>query len=631
MIKQPTQPLRFFTSYLEVERDWGKRDKGNPGTHVITEDVLFIPPFQIKFDWRGAIIDDFQNGTMEVINYETGVVTDISANIPAMGVYNYGEYQNLVVFRFPLTLNNLLDEGLYYLKIADGTIGDTTINEAWYSEVFRLCDLNRNLLRTTTGADYHGWDDYNVIDVLTDLDTVSSELCESTGNSAYYYIGDFYVIKDEPLDFFIIASLPGWVFGCAETDFMPLNFALVDSADNIISNTVISIQGAMSEKLIPTVTRDARLKGWVDPDVYGQTKLELYLFYSNPQQYTGLTAICNENENIGTRKVLRWKNSCNICDMIYEESIGQVANGQLGMDSLHFQMSYENHLILDDPPLIPDFAIVENVTEDDSSNKYLLLGNQQEWYYLQLATNQSLAKAIQNIHLHDTVEVDYNGEAHMICENNTEISIGDNYNFTVKFRFREQSCPVQSCCFDVCCPNLLPVLDVLATISALVSIPPSSANVGSHYLVLVGGVYYVYESDGIAWNQLPALNADGNCLLDLDAIADGDQTPYMYWDDVNGNWYRIVYIDSVHDDTGGVAEINLRNYSKPGLKVIVSWILNVGSVRYYSAEFTLDGSASEQLHVTTGATGAGQFDFILYIWDGDCYYGESNMKSQTIT
>lgn len=616
MIKQPTQPLRFFSSYLEVERDWEKRDKGNPGTHVITEDILFIPPFQIKFDWRGAIIDDFIDGVIELINYNDNTVYDISTHIRAMGVSSYGNYQNFIVYRYPLVY--LYPEGIYYLRIADGVPGVTSSHEIWYSEVFKLCDLNRNLLRDVT---FTGWDNSQGINVLSTADRYAIIVCESTGNTAYFDMGDFYAITGEPLDFYCTGDAID--FHCGVAGFLPVHFALVDQGGNIISNQIDGILGSIKGILTPTETRPALLRGWIDIFDAGQSEWDLVLVYANPQLYDGQSGTNDELENIGARKVLRWSNSCNICDMIYEEQTGYV-KGETGMYHI-WVMDYENYIVLDDPPLIPDFAIVENVAEDDSSNKYLLLGNQQEWYYLQLATNQNLAKAIQNIHLHGIVEIDYDGEAHTICENNTEISIGDDHNFTTKFRFREASCPVQSCCFDVCCPNLLSVQDVLATLSALP--PADSSNAGLRYLVLVG-IYYIYESDGDTWNQLPLLNAEPNCIMDLDAVADGNQTPYMYWDEVNGNWYRIVYIYSVDDETAGVAEINLRNFSKPGLTVIVSWILPVGNARYYSSEFTLAGTASEKLHVTTGAD---IFDFVLYIWDGDCYYGESNIIRQTIT
>jgi hypothetical protein len=160
-------------------------------------------------------------------------------------------------------------------------------------------------------------------------------------------------------------------------------------------------------------------------------------------------------------------------------------------------------------------------------------------------------------------------------------------------------------------------------------LPPASySNAGLRYLVLVGGVYYIYESDGDTWNQLPLLNTEPNCIMDLDAVADGDQTPYMYWDDVNSNWYRLVYITSVADTGVLQATLTLRNYSKPGLTVIVNYQLATGDL-YKSAEITLAGTAGETIVLTV--PGAGTWYFRIEIWDGDCYYGFTNIVNGAIS
>lgn len=405
---------------------------------------------------------------------------------------------------------------------------------------------------------------------------------------------------------------------CGDDTFLPLQFSLVDAGGNVVSEIIDAGIGCVHYRLTPTKTTTVRLLGQ-NLGVNGKSEWFLYLYHANPQLYSEEWAggVTSEIQNIGSRKVIRWSNSRNICDMVYVEQCGYNHNG----DS--WTMSYENYLILDDPPLIPDFSIFENAAENDKSDKFLLLGAQQEWYYLQLATNSNLAKAIQFIHLMSTVEIDYNGEKHVVCENNTEISAGDDYNFIVKFRFREVSCPVQSCGFSICCPNLLPVQDVLANVGALPA--ASSDNAGLRYLVLDGGVYYIYESVGDAWNQLPELNAVGNCTYDLSTVND---TPYVYWDDINGNWYRLCYISAVADTGVLEATITLRNYSKPGLSVIVNYRIAAGGTLYTTSEITLEGSAGETITLTVPS--AATWAFQIEMWDGDCYYGFTNYVTQAI-
>jgi hypothetical protein len=615
MIKQPIQPIKFFASYLEIVKDWEKRDKGNPGTHIITEDVVFLPSFQIKFEWRGSIVDDFFHH-IYLFDYNTGVGVDITADLRAFGVSNYGSFQNFIMYRFPLWV--MATPGEYYIRISDGALGGADVNEIWYSEVFRLCDLNRNLLTSFTGS--ANWNTFNGVDYISTRDVYDVRVCEAGTQSNTIDSNAFYVTKDEPLDFYIFGVATS--MACGDDTFLPLQFSLIDSGGTVMSNVIDGVLGMRHFRLTPTKTTVVTLRG-ENLGVNGKSEWLAYLYYANPQLNTGLTDVFSyDHENIGLRKVLRWSNSCNICDMIYTERAGYNHND----DS--FLLSYENYLILDDPPLIPDFAIVETVSENDKGDKSLLLGSHQEWYYLQLGTSENLAKAIQNIHLltDGSVEIDYNGEAHTICENSTEISVMDDHNFTTKFRFREESCPVQSCCFDACCPNLLPIQDVLSTLSGL---PPASySNAGLRYLVLVGGVYYIYESDGDTWNQLPLLNTEPNCIMDLDAVADGDQTPYMYWDDVNSNWYRLVYITSVADTGVLQATLTLRNYSKPGLTVIVNYQLATGDL-YKSAEITLAGTAGETIVLTV--PGAGTWYFRIEIWDGDCYYGFTNIVNGAIS
>ena len=597
MIKQPTQPLKFFSSFLEVERDWEKRDKGNPGTHTITEDVVFLPPFQIKFDWRGGVIDDFFDHIF-LFNYNTGSYSDITNDLRAWGVTNYSTFQNLIMYRFPLW--TMADPGDYYLRISDGALGGADVTEVWYSEIFRLCDLNRNLLTSLTGS--VGWNTFQITDYISTRDVCDIRVCESGGQSNTIDSDEFYVTKDEPLDFYVYGYATA--IACGDNTFLPLQFSLVDSGGVVMSNVVDGVFGIRHFKLIPTKTTVATLIG-ENLGVDGKSGWIIYLYRVNPQLHNNVWAggVTHEIEDIGKYKVLQWSNSCNICDMVYEEQAGNI-------EDIPFVMSYENHLILDDPPLIPECEIKENVAENDKGDKLQLLAAQQDWHYLQIGARENLAKAIYNIHLHDTVKIYHDGEEHVICENAAEISYSDDYNSTVKFRFREESCPVDACCFDICCPNIRNVIDVLANTGALPA--ASTSNCGYRYLVADGGVYYIYESDGTDWNQLPEENADGNCLYDESVTDIVNDTPYMYWN--GSNWYRFGYILSATFN-GATATVNLRDYSKPGLRCFVYW----GTIANRSEEFTLTGEASESL--TFDYTG-GAATFHLYMYDEDgCVYG----------
>ncbi len=616
MIEQPTQPLKFFASLLEVERDWEKRAAGNPGRNVITEDILFIPPFQIKFDNRNEDIDDFQDGVIELINHNDGVTLDITESIRAMGVFTYDDYQNFVVYHYPLIYLNI--PGDYYLKISDGTPDSEFSHEIWYSEVFRLCDLNRNLVRNVT---FVGWNSSQGVNVLATTDRYAILVCESTGNGAYFDAGDFYVIENEPLDFYCFGQTVD--LQCGDARFLPLHFALVDSVGEIISNQIDGVEGAIKGRFVPTQSRPASLRGWVDAGETGQSAWELLLFHANPQIHDGIYSgsLTDENENIGKSKVLRWSNDKNVCDIIYETESGYVTiSGVL----YYWEMSYENYLILDDPPLIPDFEIKENVAENDKGDKFLLLGAQQEWYYLQIAGSENLAKAIQFIHLMSTVEIDYDGESHVICENTTEISQGDDNNFTIRFRFRQESCPVQSCGFDIeCCPNLENVLDYESGgTGALPACDGGSA--GDRYLVRVTppGKIWVYECIDGSWTLQGDENVKGACVFNEGDDPDTDCV-YWYYRVTDTSYYRFVDISTVTDMTTGVARINISNYGKKGL-VVIAQVDGVDSGGYK----ILTGDASDILYVYCGA---GTFDFSLRIVDENCNYGHSDIVNQTIT
>ncbi len=599
MIKQPIQPLKFYSSLLEVEKDWNDKDKGSPGTHIITEDILFLPPFQIKFDNRHEDITDF---TFELISYDDGITTDITNRLRAVGVHTYGDYQNLVCYRFPLSLLNA--PGNYYLKINDDY-------EVWYSEVFQLCDLNRNLCRSWMMS---GWNWDTDVNVLTQSDCWVFQVCRTAPGTPYVSSGNFYVTKDEPLDLYLSGVNAGT---CANTSFLHLNFVLHDGSGNDVSNVVVSIEGSMSARLIPTKTCEVNLYCYPDPVDYDRSGWYVYSFYANPMLHDG-----SHSDNIGARKVLRWSNPGNACDMVYEELIGYT---KVGDDNRVWQMSYENYLILDNPPLIPDYAIVENVAEDDSSNKYLLLGNQQEWYYLQLGGNENLAKAIQNIHLMSLVELDYNGESHMICENASEISYNDDYNFTIRFRFRETTCPVQSCGFEVCCPNLLNVYTYQAP--GL----PACNTAGLRYISHVGGTNQLWQCDGANWIHMLDEEVDGACIY-LEVYAG---CHYWWWDSVE--WTPFVTIDTVTDETGGIATITVEAGNLDGLYVQAEYSTDAG------VTYTKCGNPVE---LTGGADaiscdcGAGvNIKFRLHVYTANtlttstvkCDYGYSNVITKTIT
>jgi hypothetical protein len=606
MIKQPTQPLKFFASYLEVEKNYKKRDNGNPGTHIITEDILFIPPFQIKLDSRHEDINDF---TFELIDYSDGTITDITTRIRAAGVFSYDDYQNLVCYRNPLTQLNAT--ALYYLKIYDSY-------EAWYSEVFQLCDLNRNLLRGWTMS---GWDWDSDVNSLSTTDCWVFLICKQGAGNPYVLSDPFYVTYNEPLDLYLRSvNADGGI--CSATTFLTMYFVLHDGAGNVISNVVTGIEGVMKDRLIPTKTCEAYLYCYSANADTGQGTWEVYLMYANPMLYDG-----SYLDNAGTRKVLRWSHSCNVCDMIYDQQDGYIT---ISGTNYYWIMTYENYLIFDDPPLIPDFAIIETVSENDKGDKFLLLGAQQEWYYLQLGTSENLAKAFQFIHLTDNVEIDYNGEAHTICENSSEISYSDDNNFITRFRFREESCPVQNCCFVVCCPNLLNVYAVDE------SAPLPTCNAGTknvRYLLITEGHTSLWECDGSSWDHMTAEEHDDACLYVENYLATDWGCHYWWW---NGtDWALFAYLGSVTDNADGTATLNILDGSLPGLYVQAQYY-DSGEYINCGSPYELTGT-SDSIVCNCGAGTNKVFRLLIYTARTltastiICNYGYSNFKVKTIT
>jgi predicted GH43/DUF377 family glycosyl hydrolase len=983
MIKQPTQPLRFYASYSEVVQDFDKRGKGKPGTHIVIEDILFIPAFQLKIDDREADITDF---TFELIDYTTGVVQDISAYIYAKGVFTYDVYQNVIVIWFPLMY--LIVSGDYYLKVYDEY-------EIFYSEVFRLCNINRNLL--VTDPAYTGWNAISYNDLVVGSDCYEVIVCESTGNGARFQFGSFDVVKDESLDFFIVGMDSDEA--CAEVAFLPVHFRLVDcthlvaTAGHEVSNEIDGAEGLIKGRLTPTKTCTAYLRGEVLAGEVGKSGWRLYLMRANPM-----------DGEMGTHKVLRWSNRCNLCDMLYEElngysnvainefllafngtdgagtnyriGIALYRNGfgwtkyddnpvltyvpgtwehdnvkdpylvyvngvyylyytgfslancnqiglatspdgitwtkyagnpvvtfvdtnnihrfpvvvydtnetninkrwkmwykdenseigyayspdgytwtkfagnpvlqkggggtwddnQLAPGTIYYREStstwylyyqgndgsvwstglatftdpegvytkaggnpiltgkvtssaaltadllsgnkvvtiadttlfeenemvwfrdnnttspeqariytidsptqltlynnvvgdftvaqtalirsaynngiiprsiwaeagryymgistfqvwsdlgvsvrensalaesgsltagwdfnydagfiipnggvadwdrysaenpavilgempyralynwdlvYENHLILDNPNLIPQFEIEQNVTEDDAFNKLQTLGVQKEFYFIQLATTHNLAKAIQSIQLHNIVEIDINGEIHNICEQRGEISLVDDWNLIIKFIFRELTCPHTSCCFETCCPNLVNAIDY-----ETVALPACNTD-GERYIYFDSmNVHLMQCVIGVGWVEQTGEEVLNNCIY-LEDYANGCKY-WFYTGETNAEWSPIAGIDDVQPNAGttdiSIGWSNIAggiDYGMEGIIVQVEYSTDGGTTWIECGEpYTCTGVSADV--VSCDYETQDHDLWRLHIYTKNCDYGYSN-------
>jgi len=345
MEKGALLPIQFYPA-----KDWTDYEKikdYSGDVALLKEHILFFPAFQMTMPDVGRHwgIDDFLNGTMEIIDYDTGDIYDMTEYIQKIPiVFNKaGEFRNLVWFRFPTydsdqIRNLLVGEGRFYYHMADRE--DET---HWYSEVFERCDLGTNIIEDRYFTDQSGWASWSSSSTAV---TVREEFafvafCKTGAAVAEAFLEDIEVFLGEEIDFYLYAEDDAAPCGGVGSWDSPLYFQLV-TADGLVVSDITVITDSLE-------TVNVVLK----PTVGGTVRLRMFMEAADTSK--GWITVWLQRNHVKNHIQLRYSNPSNFCKIFYEDD-------------------YENVFFLDAKQVIDENAIEETVTEDDQTNKYRIIG-----------------------------------------------------------------------------------------------------------------------------------------------------------------------------------------------------------------------------------------------------------------
>jgi len=593
MEKGALLPLRFYpdTSW----QDYHKIRKYTKDKAYFREHYIYIPAFQLTLPDVGMHWEESDFTTIEIVNVETEVATDISGGI-YQSYSKAGDFRGLVSFRFPHThfTGAAFDSGLYYVHVSDGLTN-------WYSEVFELCNLGLDALSAGFDDDsnfaFFDNDNYD-----SDDEWATAFFCKTAAANRAEAYTDVDVILGEELDFHVNAfaySGPP----CGSTDWNdPLYFELRTSTGLVVSNTVeVDAVGDYSFTITAEAGGTVRLYMYLEDGV--QSKGHFYCFLQ--RRYS--------EDNVQ----LRWSHDDNFCKIFYEDD-------------------YENVMFLDSKQVIDENAIEETVIEDDETNKYPIIGTNKKWNSLQFASGEAMLNAMSLLRLHKYIKIyRETGEVMDVDEINLEQTILEYNASLIKLIYREVSCSADACGFDICCPTEdLPMMEDVIY-GGIGNLPAAASWTDKYFIVeVLADQFAIYTSNGAAWSVVNTWDVANYCVEARQNFNDIDYTPgreaiRFFWYESGSAWRAFIELASVTNNTDGTATLNSDTEYKGGL--------------YYQAEYEdSDGwhTCGPVLGPTTAgagalavdcACGAGTFNFRIHIRDNGCDYGYSEFVPQTIT
>jgi len=578
MIKQPFLPLKFYNELDEQQYRKLMDNMGAEWTRLIGDTEKF-PPFQIKRETRPNLVSQF-----DLVNYDDGTVTAKSVdNLDIKSASIEGTTYDWIVYDgFPFTAE--LSTGAYYIIISDDI-------ETWYSEVFEVCDLYQNPLTTFTNNGFNG------MTSAVAAKYINLRVCESTANGAEAYSNTFEIIYNEPFDLMVdprIGTLgcgtAVWGDGC--------KFELrEDVTGTVVSNTAQTTgeDVFLCTQLLPTKTCTARLYVYLDNTEVAWQNNIIWLWPKKLNNYT----------------LIEWYDDINFCDIIYTDTIGDD------------DCQYINKLFISRAnDILPSYETEEDATETDEKEQAFMMQVAKKFHTIKLSGGHHLSDALSIVRMHENINIYLDtGEVLDVCEFTMENSAVTDYCELMTLTFREEGCAKSGCddytLTECCCPNLENVIDD----TTVPGLPAQPCCNGDRYIALFApSIYYIYESDGAAWNRQTDEEVANACVYhETNAV-------HWFW---NGTTFTpLLQFVSVIDNADGTATLTL-NCPTP----LVSWTCTFYVVAIVDGVVT--GQPVDNVEANTNGvtvtTGAGNFDFQLKLFTHNCEIEESGVINQTIT
>ena len=587
MEKGALLPLRFYpaTSW----QDWQKIKDYGGRIALLKEHQNFPPAFQLTLPDIGMHWGVLDFTTIEMVNVEDDSTVDVSTG--NFEVYSVaGEFRALVHFRYPAGDLNI---GRFYYHISDGQTD-------WYSEVFEMCDLDTNVLSDEFDNETNFAQFGSTYTAATE--GIVTYFCKEVAAARAEAYTDITAFLEEELDFYVTSINYGGPACAGEADWdASLFLELRTDTGLVVSNTVeITELGTYSF----TLTSEAG------------GNLRLYMYIEDGETTKGSFGMWLHRRYSADNVQIRWSHPKNFCKIFYEDG-------------------YENVMFVDAKQIIDENSVDETVVEDDETNKYPIIGTNKKYNSLQMESGEAMLNAMSLMRLHrDIMIYTETGEPMEVDEITLEQSVHDYEASIIKLIYRERSCSVEACGFDICCPTEdIPIMeDVIYN-----GLPglPAAANWTSKYFIVetAADQFQIYASDSVAWNLTLTWDAVGNCLEARQSFNDGDYTPgresnRFFWYDSASNWRIFIELASVADNADGTANVVSDTEYVDGVMI--------------QAEYEDDGewiacAIAEETNAGAGAItqvcscGVGTFNFRFHIWTDDCDYGYSDWLPQTIT
>jgi len=581
-------PLRFYpdTSW----QDWQKIGKYGGRIALLREHQNFPPAFQLTLPDIGMHWGILDFTTIDMVNIEDLSTVDITGHIFEM--YSVaGEFRSLVHFRYPL---GSLNTGKFYYHISDGQTD-------WYSEVFELCDLDTNALSAAfdNETNFSQWGSTYAPAAEA---IVGTFFCKTVAAGRGYAYTPITAFLEEEFDLYVTATNYGGP-ACGSTDWnASLFLELRTDTGLVVSNTVeITAAGTYSF----TLTSEAG------------GSLRLYMYNEDGTQTKGTIAVWLQRRYSANNVQIRWSHSKNFCKIFYEDG-------------------YENVMFVDAKQITDENSIDETVVEDDETNKYLIIGTNKKFNSLQMESGEAMLNAMNLMRLHNNIMIyKETGEPMDVDEITLEQSVHDYGASIIKLIYRERSCSVEACGFEICCPTEgIPIMEdvIYGGIGNL----PAAANWNGKYFMVetVLDTFAVYLSNGAAWAEDPTSYIADYCAESRQNFNDEDFTPgrhanRFFWFQ-SGTAYRLfIELASVADNADGTANVVSDTEYVGGVYIQAEYEDADGDwIACATKELTVAGAGA----ITQVCTcGVGTFNFRFHIWTDDCDYGYSDWLPQTIT
>jgi len=589
MEKGALLPLRFYpgTSWQDYNKISHAQDMA-----IFREHQNFPPAFQLTLPDIGMHWGILDFTTIDMVNIEDLSTVDITGHI--FEVYSVaGEFRALVHFRYPLGSLNI---GRFYYHISDGQTD-------WYSEVFELCDLDTNALSAVFDheTNFSQWG--STYSAAAEA-IVGTFFCKTTAAGRGHAYTDITAFLEEEFDLYVTAANYGGP-ACGATDWNASLFLELRTATGlVVSNTIeVTAVGTYSFQLITEAGGSLRL----------------YMYAEDDETTKGTVAVWLQRRYSEKNVQIRWSHPKNFCKIFYEDG-------------------YENVMFLNSKQVINENSIEETVVEDDETNKYRIIGTNKKFNSLRIASGEAMLNAMSLLRLHDNITIyRETGEPMDVDDITLEQSVKDYETSIIDLVYRERSCSVEACGFEICCPDEeIPIMEDVIY-GGVGNLPPAANWTGKYFIVDVNpwDFFLIYNSTGAAWvGAIVTWNIIGNCLEARQNLDEVNYTPgreatrFFWYDSSSTCWRQFIDLASVTDNADGTANVVSDTEYVNGVYLQAEYE-NGGVWTACSTITTTVAGAGALTHVCS--CGVGTFNFRFHIWTDDCDYGYSNWLPQTIT